>query len=412
MTVEPAASVVANGTAPADSGFDYGITYVGEVLGNVSGGLKRGVSYEGLLKLQLDFDVEKLGGWHSGVFHLSSLYPHGKGLSQDHLGDLFTLSNIDASDGVRLFEFWYEHEIVPERLSLRLGQLAADEEFATTETGTAFINGTVGWPAIIAANAPTPAYPVATLGARLALNFGRNWSVLAAVYNGDPCPVDSGGSDLNRHGVYWSLQDAFLIAELKRKWNAGDIGNALSGQARLGGWYHSGEFDHQRLDDSGQSLADPASSGQPLHVRGNWGGYLTIEQRLWREASVDLESGQGFGLFARLGGSPGDRNPLAFYAESGATYTGLLPGRNQDVCGVAVVYGHMSRDARRVVGECNHLSAASDPLPDYEMVVEATYRVVIRSEFTVQPVLAWIIHPGGLPNPNAVVIGLRTILDF
>jgi len=396
----------------SDHGFDYSVTYIGEVLGNVSGGLKPGVIYEGLLKVQLDFDTEKLGGWKSGAFHVSALYPHGEGLSQHYLGDLFTLSNIDADDSLRLFEFWYEQQIVPGRLSLRLGQLGADEEFASTESGAAFINGTVGWPAVIAANAHTPAYPVGTPGARLAINLGQGWALQTAVYNGDPCAEDSASKALNAHGVSWSFRDAFFIAELKRAWNHQETETGLPGQAKFGGWYHTGEFDHQRLDDTARSLGDPASTGHPLQIQGDWGLYLTAEQQLWRKSAAGSKSKQGLGLFTRLGASPGDRNPLAYYAEGGVTYTGLVPGREEDVCGVAVVHGHMSQDARRLAEECNRRSATADPLPDYEMVVEATYRVAVRPGLKIQPVAACVIHPGGAPGHNALVIGLRTSLDL
>ena len=397
-------------TRLSDHGFDYSVTYIGEVLGNVAGGIERGVIYEGLLKAQVDFDTAKLGAWPSGAFHGSALYPHGEGLSEKYLGDLFTLSNIDAPDAVCLFELWYEHQFGA--LSLRVGQLAADEEFAFTDYGAVFINGTVGWPAIIALNAPTPAYPLATPGVRLAANLGGGWSLQTAVYNGDPCPEDSNGNELNPHGVYWSFQDAFVIAELKREWHREADAAGLPGQAKLGGWYHTGQFDHQRLDDTGLPLSDPASTGQPLQVQGNWGLYLTVEQQLWREPAADPASDQGVGVFARFGGSPGDRNPLEYYAEGGVTCTGLLPGREADVCGVAVVYGQMSHDARQLAEECNCTSAYAGPLPDYEMVVEATYRVAVRPGFTTQPVAAYVIHPGGSAGGDALVLGLRFNLDF
>jgi porin len=212
--------------------------------------------------------------------------------------------------------------------------------------------------------------------------------------------------------VYWSFRDAFLIAELKRGWNRQKTDTGLPGQTKLGGWYHTGEFAHQRLDNSGQSLADPASSGQPFQVRGNWGAYLTAEQQLWREGSDNAPSDQGLGVFTRIGGSPGDRNPLEFYVEGGLTYTGLVPGRKADVCGVAVVYGHMSRDARQLAAECNDASPAPGPLPDYEMVVEATYRAALRPGLTVQPVVASVIHPGGSAGGDAVVLAFRFNLDF
>jgi porin len=186
----------------------------------------------------------------------------------------------------------------------------------------------------------------------------------------------------------------------------------LPGQAKLGGWYHTGQFDHQYQDDSGRSLADPASTGHPLQVRGNYGLYLAAEQQLWRKASSDARSGQGPGMFARLGACPSDRNALEFYAEGGVVYTGLLPGRDADVCGLAIVYGQMSRDARLLTDECNRRSTSPVPLPDYEMVLEATYRIALRPGLSLQPVVACVMHPAGCAGNDALVLGLRFTLDF
>src|SRR5688572_32832586 len=46
--------------------------YTGEVLGNVSGGMRRGAVYEGLLEIAVRIDTGKLGLWPNGTFHVSS----------------------------------------------------------------------------------------------------------------------------------------------------------------------------------------------------------------------------------------------------------------------------------------------------------------------------------------------------
>ena len=43
-------------------GIKFAETYIGEALGNPSGGLKRGSVYEGRLNLAVDVDLEKLTG--------------------------------------------------------------------------------------------------------------------------------------------------------------------------------------------------------------------------------------------------------------------------------------------------------------------------------------------------------------
>jgi carbohydrate-selective porin OprB len=43
--------------------------YIGEALGNPSGGLKRGSVYEGRLNLAVDVEFEKLAGMRALTFH-------------------------------------------------------------------------------------------------------------------------------------------------------------------------------------------------------------------------------------------------------------------------------------------------------------------------------------------------------
>src|SRR5258706_7850456 len=55
--------------ALADWGIQFSGTYIGEVLGNVSGGIRRGAIYTGRLDLGTDVDLEKLVGWTGAKFH-------------------------------------------------------------------------------------------------------------------------------------------------------------------------------------------------------------------------------------------------------------------------------------------------------------------------------------------------------
>jgi hypothetical protein len=49
-------------------GVKFAATYIGEVLGNASGGLKQGTIYEGRLNLAVDVDLQKLVGITSSPF--------------------------------------------------------------------------------------------------------------------------------------------------------------------------------------------------------------------------------------------------------------------------------------------------------------------------------------------------------
>ena len=105
------------------------------------------------------------------------------------------VSNLEATDATRLFELWFEQHLYDDKLLVKFGQLAADEEFVTSDGGGFFLNGTWGWPSYTAADMPSggPAYPLATPGVRVAVAPTDKLTVLAAVYNGDPVGPNCNG---------------------------------------------------------------------------------------------------------------------------------------------------------------------------------------------------------------------------
>jgi porin len=107
-------------------GVKFAATYIGETLGNVSGGLKRGAVYEGRLNLAVDVDLQKLIGVDQLTFHANMFQVHGGGPSRGTLQNLFVLSGIEALPSTRLYEAYLEKQWGNKRVSLKVGQLAAD----------------------------------------------------------------------------------------------------------------------------------------------------------------------------------------------------------------------------------------------------------------------------------------------
>lgn len=393
------------------SGFDFTVQYIGEVAGNVSGGVRRGTVYNGLVNLASDVDFDKLAGWRGGAFHAAMLYPHGNSLTEKYAGDLFTVSNLDASDDVHLFELWLEQKFFGDQLSLRFGQMAVDQEFAFTDQGALFASAAFGWFPIAGNNVVAPVYPQGAPGVRLRWQASESAYLQFAVTDGDINPVDAAGHETNPHGVKVRFDEgAFLIGEAGYSWN---LAETKPGMVKLGGWYHTARTAQMRWDDTGLSLADPLSSGTAATRGCNWGLYVAAEQVLWKENPEAKESLQGLSVFCRAGHAPSDRNTLGLYLEGGVTRTGWLPGRDNDVCGVGIAYGQLSCPVRDLSADANFFYATADPLPDYELVIEAEYQIQIRPGCAVQPGLQYIIHPGGSRAiANALVLSLRTILDF
>ncbi|MBN9266369.1 MAG: carbohydrate porin [Hyphomicrobium sp.] len=101
------ASFVAEANAVRDRfkamGIEYGFVYTSEVLGNVSGGLRRGAIYDGKLDTTFQADLGKLAGWEGLTFYANVFQLHGTGrLKAEYTGAINTNSNIEALQTTRL----------------------------------------------------------------------------------------------------------------------------------------------------------------------------------------------------------------------------------------------------------------------------------------------------------------------
>ncbi|HEX7860051.1 MAG TPA: carbohydrate porin [Verrucomicrobiae bacterium] len=394
-----------------DRGVHLQAGYIGEVIGNASGGLKRGAVYEGLFEAAVKLDTRKAGWWEGGTFQISTLFPHGKGFSQEYVGDLLTASNIEAYESWRLYDLWYEHAF-GEKISVRIGQFSADEEFALTESGSSFMNAAFGWPAFISANTLNtgPAYYVAAPGIRFNFELTDQFFIRAAAFDGDSFDSEEGDPRVNAHGTRFDVgadQGVFGITEFGFRWDEGVRSDLLPGEYKIGMWAHSGDFVSNFEDEN----RDPyvVSGRRPREHSKNFGVYVALEQMLWREKEE-----QGVYVFARAGVSPEDRNFFEVVADGGLTWRGMIPSRDEDIFGIGGVYARISRDIRRA----EKLDAATNgtvypAFSNHETVLEGFYQIQLAKWWTLQPDVQWIFNPGGNESvPDAVVVALRTSLVF
>jgi porin len=410
----------------AEDGVAIGATEVAETLGNLSGGAKTGAIFEGRLELDLDLDLDKLLGW-SALIHVNAYQIHGRGLSGNDLGqNLLTASNIEANRSTRLFDAYVEQGLFDNKLSIRLGQIAADDEFVTSQYAGAFVNATFGFPAIAAADLPGggPAFPLATPGIRVRYAATDSLSWQTGLFNGNPAGTGASGDPQrqNASGTNFSTnQGAFVITELDYA-VAGESGSSqLPAAYKIGAWYHGGEFDDLRFDQSGLSLANPGSTLPARRHQGDAMIYAVVDHMLWRAPNTD---DHGLSAFLRLAGAPdADRNLVSFYADGGLVDKAPFEGRDDDIVGLALSLATISAQAQALDRDVRSFGAAGYPVRDYEGLVEATYQYELTPWWVMQPDLQYILHPGGhAPNPaipgavtpmhNALILGLRSSIKL
>ncbi len=371
-----------------DDGFTFTPTYIGEVFGNPSGGMRQGATYDGLLNLVTDFDLEKMsGGDVDGLtLHANAFYIHGAGLSQSFVGDFSNTSNVAAYNTLRLDELWLQKWFWDKKLSLKVGNMALDNEFFQSSSAALFINATFGAPTLAANNLPNPPfYPLATPGIRLQLIPSPEWYVMAGVYGQD---ANSNPATNNQNGTRFALNPGsglLVMSEAGYLLNQGPNDKGLQGTYRLGSFVHT--------DDSPTFAGGDGGTG--------YGVYGVLDQQIY---SRDPES---INFFVRSGSAPSNTNFVDWYVDGGFNFNGFTPGRKDDVLGVAVARSRVSPDFS------NASVAAGGPSYTAETVIEATYKAQIAPWWSVQPDFQYIVTPSGAQySHNATVIGLRTTLAF
>jgi len=357
-----------------DNGLTLEFVYTGEVLSNFRGGIKRGEAYFGNLDMTLTLDTEKAGLWKGGTFFAYSLLNHDTDpFTEKFVGDLQTISNIDAPQEFRLYELWYEQSWMDGDFSALVGLHDMNSEFLVTDTGGLFIGSSFGISPDVSANSPVSIFPVAGPAVRLYLKMNDSLDFRVAVYDGDP-----GDAEKNHNGLRLRLnskEGALVIGEVGLHRGQEEGASALPGYLKLGAWLHTADFDD--------------TSGGSAHGE-NYGIYLIADQMLYRE-----NEDQGLRAFVQIGGAPEDRNEVSFFLGAGVTYRGLFNGRDEDELGLAFGHARIGRSLR-----------SADGRDSAETVIELTYKIQITPWFAIQPDLQYVINPGADPALKNAMVGL------
>lgn len=376
----------------AARGITGGANYIGEIFATSSGGAERRGYYDGRLELYADIDFSMSTNWKGLKFHVNAYQIHGESITGQSVGSMMPVSYIEATPSTRLFELYFEQELIKDTLNVRFGQLAADCEFLLSKGGGSFINGTWGWPSIAAADLPNggPAYPLATPGVRVQVKPTEQFGLMVGLYNGDPvgsCPGDEDPQKCNDHSLEFRLKEPpLLMVEGSYDYNT----SSLPGTIKMGAWQHFGDFEKfatGKITDNDHAF------------------YAIIDQLIYRVPG-EGEDAKGIGLFARVIGAPDDRNLAEIYAEAGITVSGMISRRPDDVLAIGYAYTKLSNDAPDLLGH-------------RESLLEISYTAQIATGWTIQPDFQYIWNPSGgyldeddKVVDHAAVVGVRTLIDY
>ena len=389
-----------------------------DILGNASGGVRRKTAVAGDVDLLLNLNGEKLLNWKDATLFLYGLGVYGDNPSKN-IGEAQTVSSIAAPNEWRLFEAWYQQNLLQDRLSFLVGLYDVTSEFDVIRSSSEiFLNSSFGTGPEFASsgrNGPST-FPVTSLALRGQAIVGDDVTIRAVIADGVPGdPNDPGGTNVilrKADGILIATELAFYDLQERKKRDQQNIlkqrpfrlafqrvGRAApmvyQGKYALGLWGYTTDFD---------DLSDMDRSGKPIRREGTYGIYGLAEQIVYREPQ-DRE--QNLTIFARIGFADPRVNRFSQYYGGGLVYRGLIPRRDDDEIGVGVAAALNGSHFERAQQN------AGDAVDNVEIALEMTYSFNISPEITIQPNLQYIINPDTNPAiKDAFVIGARLALNW
>jgi porin len=402
-------------------GLSLGLQEQSEVWENLTGGLRRGVVYDGLTTASMKLNLEVLAGWTGATFFVNANQIHGRGPTANLAGNLQVVSDIEATRDTKLYQLWLEQRLLDGRLTIRIGQEGANDQMMFTQYGVLFFNSSFGFPGLPAADLPSggPNYPMAAPFVRLQLQPTGQISLIGAAFTGDPAPPGTGDPQLrDRGGDAFRLNDHLLaFTELWYSINQDDNAAGLAGTYKLGAWYYPGSIAGQLHETVGVPLAGPPGPGVTQKHSAEFAVYAIADQMIWKKPATRR---QGVGVFLQVMGTPNDVGLSNLFVETGMNWTGPFDERANDILGIGVSYLAISPASRRLGRDLVLSTGSGSSYRSNETVIEATYLFQATSWLTLQPDLQAIVNPGaGIPSSfsnkplkNAFIAGLRGIVIF
>lgn len=353
----------ADDPAPAQPAIRFNLYETAEAWDNVAGGLRTGGTFLSKLRVSATLDGDGLGA--PGLLaHVQMFAVNGQSLSNVYVGDVQTVSNIDAPTAFRLFDLWVQQSF-GDKGSVRVGLMDLNAEFDSIAPAALFVNSSHGIGPDLSRSGPNgpSIFPTSSLGGRIAWTPAKRFTFRAAAFNataGDPA-----------HPGAFAIVDfkggALLIGQA-------DWSFAKDATASLGAWGYTDP----------RPFIDPARPGGASQR----GAYASVEGPISRRLRG----------WVRVGLTDPAVETVSSYLGGGLVVS--LRGDN-DEAGLAVARAGIGGAARRARG-----------LPGAETTFEGTYRLKLDRVLSVQPDLQYVIHPASAHGiPNALVLGLRFIAD-
>lgn len=349
----------------------FGATYVTDIIGDVSGGLRRGIKWLGRGDLLVDVPGAEIG-WSAATFHVDVIAIQGGDFSGRYVGDAQIVSNVQSPAAVRPYEAWGEVPIGTGGLLAKAGLIDLNTEFDVQSVGAFFINSSFGvGPDFSQSGENGPSIFPATSAAGMLKLRRPGWSARIGIFDA------TSGNPRSPHDALPSLHfagGALVVAE-------GDVAIGKDREIQAGVWSFTATSPAlDRLDPD----------GEPERLHGQRGAYVQVEGRL-----LNLADDRRLDGWVRVGVADRRVEPIGSYVGGGVTI-----GNDEQRGGVAIAHARL--------GDPAIAAGLGAPGKRAETTIEVSYARPLTGWLRLQPDVQYVIHPGWQPGvPNALVAGVR-----
>lgn len=403
IPLEPPEALPASGTAggyffnlrPLGADFgrslaDHGVYLVGrnlsEELGNVTGGVTRGGSFEGYSSVGLDLDMNRIAGVPGGAVHFLISDLQGQPFAA-YSGSAYLNNRIFAGNGpiLRLNELSYEQSLFDKQVNLRVGRIPAYTQFDGSELYCTFITSLCRTPAAYTFDRGYPPYLASVWAAVTQIRLGGPFYTNLGVFENEP--VLSTTSHHGFPGRDWGLNYANGATIPVQFGYRTTLQNDPYPRAfSVGGFYNTGHYADPLLNAGGRNRIQ--FGGAARTDEGSSLFYLQAQQMVYRPDSSD----RGLTVFGGADWATSGQPNVERMIFAGAYDKGLFPSRPNDTLGVSVSLLDVNP---RITERINSTLAKSGggQASRAEIGFEVNYGVAIAPGLTIKPFVQYISHP-------------------
>lgn len=387
-----------------DHGVYFNLYYIGELAANPIGGARQGNAYNGHLRLDTAFDLQKLLGIPGASFHFTFTDRSGENLSTKRIDTDGFVQQLYGSDETYIFsKFEYVQKLFDNRADFMVGRMDLSDTFDRSEFYCLFQSDLdCGNPTGLAKDISKAAFPTPVWGGVLRIRPTPNIYAMAGAYQVDP----TDDNPLQTHGLNWSTTKSTgytLPVELGYKW-------------RTPGAVDDNRYDiGMVLDHATYSAKTPFGKAfySPSSVTGRTVLYAQAQQMLW-QAQPDTK--QGIYLAANVVyGASGSKQTENFDWNTNLVWIGPFAARPDDYLGFAFGGQHYNNAFLNALYKSRVAEHGTQYPDSWQFMGELNYSIQVNRWLEVLPNIQWIIHPNGLGFstyavknvPSALVFGLQ-----